>query len=66
LTLKKQQSEPWQPPRHHLLPADTKYELEVFPGTHRGFCFPERAVYDTLAAEETWTKIFAMWDRNLR
>jgi carboxymethylenebutenolidase len=31
--------------------ADAKHELKVFPGTHRGFCFPERAVYDTLAAD---------------
>jgi carboxymethylenebutenolidase len=46
--------------------ADAKYELKVFPGTHHGFCFPERAVYDTLAAEETWSQIFAMWDRNLK
>jgi dienelactone hydrolase len=46
--------------------ADVKHELKVFPGTHHGFCFPERAVYDTLAAGETWTKIFAMWDRNLK
>jgi carboxymethylenebutenolidase len=46
--------------------ADAKHELKVFPGTHHGFCFPERAVYDTLAAEETWTKIFAMWDRWLK
>jgi carboxymethylenebutenolidase len=46
--------------------ADAKYELKVFPGTHHGFCFPERAVYDTLAAEETWSKIFAMWDRCLK
>ena len=46
--------------------ADVKYQLKIFPGRHYGFCFPERAVYDTLAAEETWTKIFAMWDRNLK
>jgi len=46
--------------------VDAKYELKVFPGTHHGFCFAERAVYDTLAAEETWTKIFAMWDRCLK
>ena len=45
--------------------VDAKYELKVFPGTHHGFCFPERAVYDTLAAEETWSKIFAMWDRRV-
>jgi carboxymethylenebutenolidase len=46
--------------------VDAKYELKAFPGTQHGFCFPERAVYDTLAAEETWTKIFAMWDCNLK
>ncbi len=46
--------------------ADAKYKLKVFPGTHHGFCFPERAVYDTLAAEETWAKIVAMWDRCLK
>lgn len=46
--------------------ADARYELKVFPGTQHGFCFAERAVYDTLAAEETWSKIFAMWDRNLK
>ena len=46
--------------------VDAKYELRVFSGTHHGFCFPERAVYHTLAAEETWTKIFAMWDRCLK
>ena len=46
--------------------VDAKYELKIFPGTQHGFCFPERAVYDTLAAEETWSKILAMWDRNLK
>ena len=46
--------------------VDVKHELKVFPGTQHGFCFPERAVYDTLAAEEAWSKIFAMWDRRLK
>ncbi|MGH7212120.1 MAG: dienelactone hydrolase family protein, partial [Acetobacteraceae bacterium] len=46
--------------------AGTKHTLEVYPGTHHGFCFPERAVYDTRAAEATWEKIFALWDRHLR
>lgn len=46
--------------------ADAKCELTVFPGTEHAFCFPERAVYDTLAAEKTWAKIFAMWDRCLK
>ena len=45
---------------------DIKHELKVFPGTEHGFAFPERAIYNTLAAEETWTKMFAMWDRTLK
>lgn len=46
--------------------TDVKAVVEVFPGTHHGFCFPERASYDTLASETTWTKIFALWDRHLK
>ncbi|MGH7100247.1 MAG: dienelactone hydrolase family protein [Stellaceae bacterium] len=46
--------------------ADVRHELKVFPGTQHGFCFPERAAYNALAAEETWSKIFALWDRNLK
>ncbi len=45
---------------------DIKHELKVFPGTEHGFAFPERAIYNTLAAEETWAKMFAMWDRTLK
>ncbi len=45
---------------------DVKHELKVFPGTEHGFAFAERAVYDTLAAEETWDKMFALWDRTLK
>jgi carboxymethylenebutenolidase len=36
-----------------------KHELKVFPGTEHGFAFPERPIYNTLAAEETWDKMFA-------
>jgi carboxymethylenebutenolidase len=43
-----------------------KHETKVFPGTEHGFAFPERAVYNTLAAEETWDKMFALWDRTLK
>ena len=49
-----------------LQKTDVKHTIETFPGTHHGFCFPERAVYDTQAAEATWAKIFAMWDRHLK
>ena len=43
-----------------------KHQLKVFPGTEHGFAFPERAIYNTLAAEETWDKMFQMWDRTLK
>ncbi|HEX3953468.1 MAG TPA: dienelactone hydrolase family protein [Stellaceae bacterium] len=43
-----------------------KYKVKTFPGTEHGFAFPERAIYDTLAAEETWDKMFAMFDRTLK
>src|SRR5439155_12967684 len=43
-----------------------KHELKVFPGTEHGFAFNERAVYNTLASEETWDKMFALWERTLK
>jgi len=45
---------------------NVKHELKVFPGTEHGFAFPERPIYHTLAAEETWDKMFALWDRTLK
>ncbi|MBX6375690.1 MAG: dienelactone hydrolase family protein [Acetobacteraceae bacterium] len=58
----------------HVIPAlraalaktEVKHAIDIYPGTQHGFAFPERAVYDTLAAEDSWAKIFAMWDRCLR
>ena len=46
--------------------AGTCYGLDVFPNSRHGFQFPERDVYETHAAEESWGKIVAMWDRNLK
>jgi carboxymethylenebutenolidase len=43
-----------------------KHKLKVFRGTEHGFAFPERAIYNSLAAEETWDKMFAMWERTLK
>jgi carboxymethylenebutenolidase len=43
-----------------------KHELKTFPGTEHGFAFAERPVYNTLAAEETWDKMFALWARTLK
>jgi carboxymethylenebutenolidase len=52
--------------RAALEKAGVKNTVDVYPGTHHGFAFPERAVYDTLAAEDSWAKIFALWERNLK
>jgi carboxymethylenebutenolidase len=49
-----------------LKTAKTKHVLEVLPGSHHGYQFPERDVYDTDAAENSWAKIFDMWGRTLK
>ena len=45
--------------------AGTTYEMKQFPGTHHGFCFVEREVYDWTAAEEAWAKQLDLWRRTL-
>ena len=41
-------------------------ELEIHPGVHHGFAFPERWCYDKPAAERHWERLFALYDRKLR
>lgn len=41
-------------------------EIEVYPGVHHGFGFPQRRVYDKPAAEKHWQRLIALYDRNLR
>ena len=40
-------------------------EVEIFPGVHHGFAFPQRPVFDKPAAERHWERLFALWRRNL-
>ncbi|HEY8004429.1 MAG TPA: dienelactone hydrolase family protein, partial [Phenylobacterium sp.] len=40
-------------------------EVELYPGVHHGFAFPQRAVYDKPAAERHWERLFALWKRRL-
>ena len=41
-------------------------EVELYPGVHHGFAFPQRgAVYDKPAAERHWERLFALFRRNL-
>jgi carboxymethylenebutenolidase len=49
-----------------LADANVKHRVETFPGTHHGFCFPERDVYVHEAAETTWERMFDLWDGRLR
>ena len=49
-----------------LKSSKAKAEVELYPGVHHGFAFPQRgAVYDKPAAERHWERLFALWDRTL-
>jgi len=45
--------------------AGTAGELEVYPGVHHGFAFPQRKVYDRPAAERHWERLIALYRRRL-
>ncbi len=45
--------------------AGTRGEIEIHPGVHHGFAFPQRAIYDKPAAERHWERLFALYRRNL-
>ena len=40
-------------------------ELDVHPGVHHGFAFPQRWCYDKPAAERHWERLIALYRRNL-
>jgi carboxymethylenebutenolidase len=40
-------------------------EVELYPGVHHGFAFPQRAAYDKAAAERHWERIIALFRRRL-
>ena len=42
-----------------------KVEVEVHPGTEHGYAFPGRRVYHEAAAERSWERTFAMFDRQI-
>jgi carboxymethylenebutenolidase len=41
-------------------------ELEMYPGVHHGFAFPQRWCYDKPAAERHWERLLALYQRRLR
>ena len=40
-------------------------ELEIQPGVHHGFAFPQRKIYDKAAAERHWERLIALYRRRL-
>ncbi|HEU0160711.1 MAG TPA: dienelactone hydrolase family protein [Hyphomicrobiaceae bacterium] len=40
-------------------------ELEIYPGVHHGFAFPQRKIYDQAAAERHWERLIALYRRRL-
>ena len=45
--------------------SGTAGELEIYPGVHHGFAFPERWCYDKPAAERHWERLLALYERRL-
>ena len=50
----------------HLASVGANARVEWYPGTHHGFAFPQRPVYDKDAAEQHWERLLSLFDRNLR
>ena len=43
------------------------HQIEVYPGTEHGFCFPQRAgIYVEDAAEDVWRRTFELFGRQLK
>jgi carboxymethylenebutenolidase len=45
--------------------AGTAGEIELYPGVHHGFAFPQRWCYDKGAAERHWEQLIALYRRRL-
>lgn len=45
--------------------AGTRGEIEIHPGVHHGFAFPQRKIYDKPAAERHWERLLALYGRNM-
>ncbi len=41
-------------------------EIEIYPGVHHGFAFPQRWCYDVAAAERHWERLIALYRRRLK
>ena len=45
--------------------AGSPAEIELFPGVHHGFAFPQRNIYNQAAAERHWERLIALYRRRL-
>lgn len=66
------ETDDWAPPEmireldEHLAKSGVRYTIEWYPGTHHGFAFPGRGeIYNKAAAERHWSRLFALFARNL-
>lgn len=50
---------------NYLQDHNKNFRLEWYPGTHHGFAFPQRAMYEKQAAERHWERLHALFKRNL-
>ena len=51
--------------RGHFEASGAAGEIEIHPGVHHGFAFPERWCYDKPAAERHWERLIALYRRRL-
>jgi len=51
--------------REHFEGSGARGEIELYPGVHHGFAFPERSIYDRAAAERHWERLLALYRRAL-
>ena len=51
---------------NYLQDHHQNFRLERYPDTFHGFGFPQRAMYNKVAAERHWERLFALFKRNLR
>jgi len=51
--------------RGHFAAAGSPGEIELYPGVHHGFAFPERKIYDKPAGERHWERLISLYRRRL-
>lgn len=51
--------------RAHFERSGAVGELEMYPGVHHGFGFPQRRCYDKAAAERHWERLISLYRRRL-